>query len=159
MKTTNIILVALTLVLFSCKHRIAGQDQKTDIENHIDESDIYFASKRINECFSAKDPATIEYITQYLDRDSIKVRIAYSSDESMEAFYLSGAEKIDFFKNPEIYTGQRTRRKSEYYNVKGNCYEFNNEGISHNSIYLKKLCYAIEEKGISLIEIYLLDGD
>lgn len=159
MKAINIILVALILALISCKHRTANAVEKTGIENPINASDIYFASKRINECFSAKDPATIEYITQYLDRDSIKVRIAYSSDESMEAFYLSGAEKIDFFKNPEIYTDQRTRRKSDYYNVKGNCYEFNNEGISHNSIYLKKLCYAIDEKGISLVEIYLLDGD
>jgi hypothetical protein len=67
--------------------------------------------------------------------------------------------KAGFAYDPEIYTGQRTRRKSEYYDVKGNCYEFNNEGISHNSIYLKKLCFAIEEKGISLVEIYLLDGD
>lgn len=125
----------------------------------LSESEIYFASKRIHESFSKKDSITIEYITQFLKRDSIKVSITHALEDDVEIFYLKGDDKQDFFYNPETYNGLKIRKKSDYYNVKENCYEFNIEGISHNSIYIKKLCYVNDEKGMSLLEIHLLVGD
>lgn len=129
------------------------------IEKEFNDSEIYFASKRIHESFSENDETTIAYIAKFLERDSIKVVITHSIEEDTEAFYLKGKDKLDFFYRPEVYTGEKTRRKSDYFNVKENCYEFNIEGISHNSIYIKKLCYVNDEKQMSLSEIYLLDGD
>ncbi len=135
------------------------QVEKTCLKDKLNASEIYFASKRIHESFSEKDSITIAYITPFLRRDSIKVSITHAIEEDVETFYLKKNEKLAFFYNPELYNGQKTRQKSDYYNVNKNCYEFNNEGISHNSIYIKKLCYVRDEKRISLSEIYLLDGD
>lgn len=149
----------MILGITSCKNDIENNLVKANFKDELNDSEIYFASKRINESFSEKDSTMIEYITRFLKRDSIKVTIKHSIEDSVETRYLKGNEKLDFFYNPEVYNGEKIRQKSDYYNVKENCYEFNNEGISHNSIYLKKLCYTSDEKGISLLEIYLLDGD
>ena len=153
----NIILGTLILIT-SCKNS-PNQVEKEKLNNELSESEIYFASKRINESFSERDSTMIEYITKFLIQDSIKVTTKSSIEDNLEIQYLKGNEKLDFFYNPEIYNEGKTRRKSNYYNVDETCYEFNNEGISHNSIYITKLCYKRNEEGISLVEIYLLDGD
>lgn len=147
----------LLLTLISCKTKTESKAE--DMNNDLKNSKIYFASKRIYESFIEKDSTTIEYITKYLKRDSIKVVITHSLDETVEVFYLKGNEKLDFFNRPEIYNNQKIRQKSDYYNVNKNCYEFNNEGINHNSLFLEKLCYSNDKKNISLVEIYLIDGD
>jgi len=159
MKAKNIILGILIIAISSCKSNTDNQVEKVNIKNNVNDSEIYLASKRINESFSGNDSSTIEFISKYLEKDSIKVIITHSIIEKEEIYYLSGNQKIDFFNTPENYTDNKTRRQSEYYNVNGNCYEFNNEGISHNSIYLKKICFEESEKNISLLEIFLLDGD
>ncbi|WP_324026474.1 hypothetical protein QSV08_03045 [Maribacter sp. BPC-D8] len=132
---------------------------QASFKNEQTDSEIYFASKRINEGFSEQDTSIIEYVAQFLERDSIKVVINHSIDNNVDTFYLSGNQKLDFFNTPETYTDQSTRRKSDYFDVKGNCYEFNTEAIAHNSVYLKKLCFTYSKEQISLSEIYLLDGD
>lgn len=154
----NIILGVLILISL-CKANVYSQVEKMDTKDELSNSKIYFASKRINECFSRTDSTTIGYIAKFLERDSIKVIITHSIAGGVQTFYLKGNEKLDFFYSPEVFNDKKTRRKSDYYNVKGNCYEFNNEGISHNSIYLKELCFVNNEGDISLLEIYLLDGD
>lgn len=159
MKYTLNIFLGILILITSCKNNENSKVEKVRPKDKLNEFEIYFASKRINESFSEKDSTTIEYIAGFLERDSIKVIITHSIEEDVEILYLKGNKKLDFFYNPEVYNGEKTRHKSDYYNVKENCYEFNNEGISHNSIYIKKLCYANDEKGISLLEIYLLDGD
>lgn len=148
----KIILRIFILTLICCRSRT---DNKTKDLN----SKIYFASKRIYENFIDSDSITIEYITKYLKQDSIKVVIRHSTEDSVEVIYLKGSEKVNFFYNPKIYNKQKIRQKSDFYNVNQNCYEFNNEGINHNSLYFEKLCYINDLKGVSLAEIYLLDGD
>ncbi len=155
----KIILGVLIFVIYSCKNNNEGKIKNVSFENELKNSEIYFASKRINESFSEKDSSTIEYITKFLKRDSIKVIISHSIEEGIETIYLSGKEKLDFFYSPENYSIEKKRRKSEYYDVNGNCYEFSNEGISHNSIYIQKLCFSNYKKDTSLLEIYLLDGN
>lgn len=146
-------ITALTFVLVSIL--ALGQN----LQEKSNDSEIYFASKRINESFCEKDSSTVEYIIKYLERDSIKVNIEHSIEGGVEFFYLKGNQKLTFFYNPEKFNNQKTRRKSDYFNVNENCYEFANEGISHNSIYIKKLCYIRNGKKLILKEIYLLDGD
>ncbi|MFI8606273.1 hypothetical protein ACIGCP_17530 [Cellulophaga baltica] len=155
----KIILGISLLVISSCRNNNESKIKNVSVENKLNDSEIYFASKRINESFSKKDSSTIEFISKFLERDSIKVIISHSIEENLETIYLSKNEKLDFFYNPENYSKHKTRRISEYYDVKGNCYEFSNEGISHNSIYIEKLCFLNDTKGLSLSEIYLLDGD
>ncbi|WP_405396572.1 hypothetical protein [Maribacter sp. Asnod2-G09] len=156
---TKILLGILLVSILSCKNSIDNNALQTNFKNEQNDSNIYFASKRINEGFSEQDPSLIEYVAQFLERDSIKVVINHSIENNVNTFYLSGNQKIDFFNTPETYTNQSTRRKSDYFDVKGNCYEFNNESIAHNSIYIKKLCFINSNEHLLLSEIYLLDGD
>lgn len=151
--------ILVLLLMTFCKSYVFSQVKEGSLKNKSRDIEIYLASKRLNESFKNKDSTTIEFITRFLERDSIKVIITHSMEEEIETYYLNGNEKLNFFYNPEVYNGEKIRQKSDYYNVNGNCYEFNNEGISHNSIYITKLCYVKNEKNISLSEIHLLDGD
>ncbi|QVE21568.1 hypothetical protein KGI96_04065 [Phocoenobacter atlanticus subsp. cyclopteri] len=118
--------------------------------------DIYIASKRINESF-AEDHST-EYIADFLQADSISIIIRHSLTNKKETLQLTADKKYDFFNKPQLFS-TATRRKSEYFTVDDNCYQFFNEGISHNSWYLEKLCYINTPHKMQLSEIYILDGD
>jgi len=159
MKNNLIVVVKILILMLFCQSDIYAQGGKEVSNEKLSESEIYFASKRINESFSEKDTTIIDYVSRFLKEDSIKVTVEHSIEEGKEVYYLKGDEKLNFFYCPEDYTGESTRQKSVYFDVKGNCYVFNNEGISHNSFYIKKLCYSTSKNELSLVEMYLLDGD
>lgn len=161
MKNT-IIRMSLIYVVFalSCKNTLENQSMgMSSIKNEVRSSEFYFASKRINEGFSNPNSTTLQLIRNFLEGDRITVFVSHAIEDTIETYVLTGEEKTLFFENPEKYHPQKTRRKSEYYDVHDTCYEFNNEGILHNSIYLTKLCFTIDSLGLSLKEIHLLDGD
>lgn len=120
---------------------------------------IHSAAKRIHEAFYRPEKADyVDYIEHYFG-ETITVTITHSIDEGSQRYRLTGNQRHDFFMRPKPFDQHRTRRASNYFDVQGNCYVFSLEGISHNSLYLSKLCFVDIGNQLKLNTIELLDGD
>ncbi len=120
---------------------------------------VAIAAQHIHGCFYKYDPAAEKSMEEYLAADSIKITTEHSISGDIEVVYLSGKKKMQFFIQPKKLHPYTNRKKTKYLREKGDCAEFEPEGLLHNTLYIQKLCFKRDKEQLLLSEIFLLDGD
>lgn len=129
-------------------------------EEELDTLEIKKASSVILNSFLTEKKIDLGKLSSYLETDSIKINLEHSITGDTDIFYLKDNKKIEFFTKPSTFKEFSSRKKTELMKAVSSCCEFEiTEGLLHNSLYLKKLCFEKINGNLLLIEIFILDGD
>ena len=156
MKKTKTLVIILTLTLFSLSLpvRAASPCKKEPIEDLV---------KVLAEAYESKTLGSLDTQRPYLGRVRVVIEHSLAEDSAKDRFVirsftsLAKAERWLKSREHEEMPGRSTKPLKRC--AKGICtYNFD-DGIVHNTLYLKKITYGARNGCPYLKTIYLLDGD
>ena len=156
MKKTKTLVIAVALILFglALPVRAASPCKKQPIEDLV---------KAIAEAYEGKTLGSLDAQKPYVGRVRIVIEHSLAEDNAPDRFVikwftsLAKAERWLKSREHEEMPGRSTKPLKRC--VKGLCtYNFD-EGIVHNTLYLKKITYGLRAGCPYIKTIYLLDGD